>query len=265
MPAYLDAFSLLYRAHYALPPLSTSAGEPTGALYGTLSLIVKILREHRPDGMAIAFDVGRTFRHEAYPAYKAGRPSTPDPLAQQIARFRGVVAAMGVPSHGVPGFEADDVLATLAARTPDCLVVSGDTDVLQVARAPTRVLFVGQRQRDPILYDQAAVEARYGVPIEGVAAWKALVGDKSDNLAGFAGIGQKTATAWVREHGDAAGILAAHPDRVDARLVRDAELVRLRTDLPLAEPLWAPVDLDGLAAACESLEMHSLVKRVRAL
>src|SRR5262249_26458007 len=143
----LDGYSLLFRAFYALPPMTTTRGEPTGALYGTSVLLLKLLREEAPDGIAVAVDAGgATVRHEAHPTYKAGRAPAPNPLREQIVRLPELVAAMGAPLHRLPGWEADDLLATLTRRIRPTLVVSGDTDLLQVVDLDTTVLFVGRRQ-----------------------------------------------------------------------------------------------------------------------
>lgn len=272
----LDAYSLLFRAFYALPPMTTRAGEPTGALYGTSSLLLKLLREERPRAVAWAVDAPqRTVRHAVEPTYKAGRAPTPDPLRAQLARLPELAAAAGLPLHQAPGWEADDLLASLARRLPPALVVSGDTDLLQIVDSDTTVLFVGRRQKDHVRYDPTAVEARYGFAPERIPTWKALVGDPSDNLAGVAGIGPKTATRLVQEHGDAEGILAAAgslPARTRATLEAAADdlrrvegLATVRRDLPLELPLAAEVDYQGLRDWFVGMEFASLVKRVEGL
>lgn len=271
----LDGYSLLFRAFYALPPMNTKAGVPTGALYGVSVLLLKLLREERPAGMVITVDApAQTVRRAEYPAYKAGRVAAPDPLRSQIQRFPELGAALGVPIHSVPGWEADDVIATLTRRVRPTLVVTGDTDLLQVVDDDTTVLFVGRRQKDHVRYDVAQVHARYGIRPSLVPTYKALAGDPSDNLPGIAGIGSKTATRLVAEYGDAAGILAARegmkPPKVKAAIDAAVEalprweaLGRLRMDLQLEEPLWAQItSYDGLRAWFAGLEFASLVARV---
>src|SRR5262245_23558645 len=130
----LDTYSLLFRAHHALPPMTTTRGEPTAALYGFSTLLLKLLREQAPRALAFALDSpAPSFRHQAYDAYKAGRPPLPDPLRPQLHEVRALIAATGAPSFAAPGFEADDVLATLArearAGSAPALVVSGDRDL----------------------------------------------------------------------------------------------------------------------------------------
>jgi DNA polymerase-1 len=280
----LDGHSLLFRAHHALPPMSTRAGEPTSALYGFSSVLLKLLREHRPSALAIALDAPqKTFRHRQFEGYKGERAGAPDALVRQLARFGDVVRALAVPAHCVPGFEADDVLATLARELrddgKDALVVSGDRDLLQVARGTTRVLFVGRRGKDAVLYDAAAVEARFGVPSERLPSWVALAGDPSDNLARVPGIGPKTATDLVARYASAAEILA-HLDELPEKLAdtlranadqirTNEDLARLRDDVQLPTPQRAaPITnaaLADLATLFEALEFKSLVPRIAAL
>ncbi|MEO0606115.1 MAG: DNA polymerase I, partial [Myxococcota bacterium] len=157
--------SLLFRSFYALPPMNTADGRHTNALYGLSSLFIKLVREHRPQGLAFAVDLPRpTFRHVQYADYKAGRPTTPRPLAEQVARFGTWMAALGVPVHTAEGFEADDVIGTLADQLDtDVLVVSGDTDLFQVVTERVSVWYVGRRQKDAMRMDLAAVRKRYGV------------------------------------------------------------------------------------------------------
>ena len=278
----LDGMSLLFRAFHALPPMSTRAGEPTGALYGFCTLFLKLLREEQPSGVAIALDTPEpTFRHVAYESYKAGRAAAPDPLRSQLVAVLDLLDALAVPVHRAPGFEADDVLASLARRYRDAgqsaLIVTGDTDLLQIARGPIEVLFVGRRQKDHVRYDEAAVAARYGLPPERLPTLKALVGDPSDHLPGILGIGAKSATALVAAHGDARGILAAMeslPPKARAALTghEDAllqweDLATVRDDLPIAEPWASPVTPEAwrrVRDVFERWEFKSLLDRLPA-
>jgi len=282
----LDAMSLLFRSFYALPPMNRADGTPTNALYGVSSLWLKLVREHRPRGLVFASDRPEpTFRHEAWPAYKEGRPRAPDPLVSQVVRFAGWMAALEVPVHAVPGFEADDVIATLADRIvrddPDAhvLVVTGDTDLFQVVTERVAVWYVGRRQRDALRMDPAAVRERYGVEPLQVPTVKALVGDPSDNLPGLPGVGAKTAARWIREYGDVAGILDAidelSPTRHRATLREHAErlavwedLATVRRDVPLDGPAWAPLTAASFAALdaqFAELEFRSLRPRLAKL
>ena len=281
----LDAFALVYRAFFALPPMVTTRGEPTGALYGFSTLLLKLLRERRPKGIAAALDApAATFRHAAFAGYKASRPRAPTPLAQQLRRLPELLEAFGAPLFAVPGFEADDVLATLAralaAAGEAPLVVTGDLDALQCAGGRTRVFVVGRGTAAGRLYDEAAVRARFGVAPAELPDWKALAGDVTDEIPGVPGVGGKRATELVRRFGGVAGMLAATEEiapatlgaaiaahRADLLLWRD--LARLRDDVPLpAAARFAPFDAAArirVRALFEQLEFRSLLPRLDAL
>jgi DNA polymerase-1 len=280
----LDAFSLLYRAFFALPPMSTVAGIPTAGLYGFSSLLLKLLREQTPRGGAVGMDAPRaTFRHELYAGYKASRPAAPTPLSEQIRRLSDLLDAFGFPVFVAPGFEADDVLATLAsefsARGDAPLIVTGDLDALQCAVGRTRVHVVG-RGVEGRTYDEAAVVARFQILPRELPDWKALAGDPTDEIPGVPGIGAKRASALVRKFGGVAGLLS-RLDEVTPPSVRDAlrehadklplwrDLALLRTTVPLVEtPRWAPFDdaaRTRVRALFEALEFRSLVPRLDAL
>jgi DNA polymerase-1 len=224
-----------------------------------------------------------TFRHQLYAGYKASRPAAPTPLTEQIRRLPELFHAFGFPVFTAPGFEADDVLATLArtfASSGDAaLVVTGDLDALQCAKEGTRVHVVG-RGVEGRTYDTAAVVARFNVTPDELPDWKALAGDPTDEIPGVPGIGAKRASALVRQFGGVASILArlgeVTPSSVRAALTAHADklslwrdLALLRTDVPLAAPAsWAPFDDAARArvrALFEELEFRSLVARLDAL
>ena len=280
----LDVFSLFYRAFFALPPMNTAAGEPTSALYGFSTLVLKLLREERAAGAVFALDrPGPTFRRAAFAGYKASRPPAPAPLARQMNRIPELLAAFGFPCFAVDGYEADDVLATLARELRQAgqaaLVVSGDLDLLQCAVGPVRVHAVG-RGTQGRTYDEAAVVARYGLAPGDLPEWKALAGDVTDEIPGVSGIGAKTATALVRRFGSVAGLLAslaevkpaslrAAMDQVKDDLPLWRDLARLADDLPLpAGPRWLPFTEEARARTrilFEALEFRSLLPRLAAL
>jgi DNA polymerase-1 len=281
----LDTFSIFFRSFHALPRMTTSRGVPTSARYGFAALVLKLLREHRPRGVSFAVDApARTFRTERYADYKAGRARTPSELVQELERLPELLEAFGFPRFCVPGFEADDLLATLAARLGAAgdrpVIVSGDRDLLQLADANTRVLFVGRRGEDATLYDAAAVEARFGVPPALLPTYMALVGDNSDNLVGVPGIGPSTAKSLVLEHRNVATLLA-RLDQVSSpklreslstsaeRLMMNEELARLRSDVPISETtLAAPftvASVSRLKRLFEELEFKSLLSRLERL
>lgn len=281
----VDTYSLFFRAFHALPPMNTSQGEPTNAVYGLSALLLKLLREQRPEGLCFALDApARTFRHEAFDGYKATRTRMPSALAEQLGRLDELLEAFDVPRFCVPGFEADDVIATLSTRMTSegqsVLIVSGDRDLLQLVDAKTRVLFVGARGKQPQLYDPSAVEQRFKIPAERLPAFTALVGDTSDNLPGVPGIGPGTASKLLREYASVGELLAnvehVTPPRTRAALVEHAaqireveRLARLSKSVPLEEgPLFAPlraIAVENLQKLFAELEFKSLFERLAKL
>lgn len=279
-----DVFSLLYRAFFALPPMNTAAGEPTSALYGFSVVLLKLLRQEEARGAAFAFDrPDPTFRREAFAGYKASRAAAPTPLGRQVARVPELLAAFGFPAFSLAGFEADDVLATLArelrAAGEPAIVISGDLDLLQCAVGSTRVHAVG-RGTEGKTYDQAAVWARFGVAPGELPDWKALTGDVTDEIPGVRGVGAKTASALVRRFGSVAGLLA-RSEEIEPAAVRAAitaaapelslwrELVALKDDVALPPgPRFARFSAEARArvqALFERLEFRSLLPRLAAL
>lgn len=280
----IDSHSLLFRAHHALPEMTTSTGQPTSALYGFCVLLLKLLREEQPDAVALARDLpGKTFRHARYADYKAGRPRASAALVSQLALLDRLADAFGFPMLSAPGYEADDVLATLAARLAargdDVIVVSGDRDLLQLVDARCEVLFVGQRGKPPIRYDRAAIEARFGIPPERLPGYVALTGDSADNIPKVRGLGAVSARALMRRSPTLSGLLddlqAIEEPRLRGLLTEHAaqlreseELVRLRRDVPL--PAIEPNAFDRAARErtaelFEALEFKSLLPRLSAL
>jgi DNA polymerase-1 len=279
----LDAFSLFFRSLHALPPMETSKGVQTSGIYGLSLVLLKLFREHRPKGGTFALDLPEpTFRHELYSAYKEGRGEGGEleGAAEQIELFASFIEASGLAALYAGGFEADDVLATLACELGRAgerpVVVSGDRDCLQLAKGPARVLYVA-RGVQAVSYDEAAVEARFGVPPNLLPDYAALVGDPSDNLPGVRGIGPRTAAKLICKFGHLPAILA-QVDEVEPARVREAiradmdkllffrNLAALRTDVPLPPgPRWGALDIDGLGRMFEKLEFASLLPRLEAL
>jgi DNA polymerase-1 len=281
----LDVFSLVYRAFFALPAMVTSRGEPTGGLYGFSVLLLKLLRERRPKGVAAALDApAATFRHAAFPGYKGSRPRAPTPLARQLQRLPALLEAFGARTFTAPGFEADDVLATLARELTAAgeapLVVTGDLDALQCVNDRTRVYIVGRGASAGRIYDEAAIWARFGVAPAELPDWKALAGDVTDEIPGVPGVGRQRASQLVRRFGDVAGVVAragelAPPSLGAAVAARAAELrlwrdlARVRDDVPLPPgPRFAAFDATARArtrALFEDLEFRSLLPRLDGL
>jgi DNA polymerase-1 len=275
----IDTYSLFFRSFHALPPMSTLAGEPTGALYGFSALLLKLLREQKPAGVAFAVDRPEpTFRHESYPEYKATRAPLPSPLVLQLRKLDGLLDAFGFPRFSTRGFEADDVLASLAARIDDPVrIATGDRDMLQLIDERVQVVFLGQRGKPPKLYDEAAVRERFGIPPARLPLYAALVGDSSDNIPKVKGIGPAAAQKLAERFATMEELLAGEIENARLRaLIHDhAEqlrasdlLIRLRRDVPLEGPLHAPLTpsaVENTRALFEQLEFKSLLPRLEAL
>ena len=208
----LDGHSLAYRAFYALPSdLATSQGQVTNAAYGFTSMLIKLLGDGHPDGLAVAWDVrGGTFRNERYPEYKAQREAPPDIFRTQLPLIERVATVMNIPQFGVPGVEADDVIATLAERAKDAgweaMVVTGDRDAFQLIEPGIEVMYTRRGITDTVMADNAYLKERYDVTPEQYVEYAALRGDSSDNLPGVPGVGEKTAAKLLNEHGSLEGI-----------------------------------------------------------
>ena len=221
--ALLDGHSLAYRAFYALPPdLATKSGQVTNAVFGFTSMLIKLLGDHDPDGMVVAWDVGRTtFRTEAYPEYKAQRRATPDRFRSQLPLIREVLDAMQITQVESPGYEADDVIASLVHQAEadgwEVLVVTGDRDSFQLVTPTVKVVYTRRGITDTVLVDPAWVEKKYGVRPDQYLDYASLRGDTSDNLPGVPGVGLKTAARLVSTFEDLEGIFE-HIDRHTPRL-----------------------------------------------
>ena len=276
----VDGSAQFHRAYHAIRGLATTRGLPTGAVYGFTTMLRKLYQDEKPEYIAISFDLaGPTFRHEAYKEYKAHRPKMDDDLAVQIPFVRRVCEALRLPVIEVPGFEADDVIATLArqgvAAGHDVVVVSGDKDLLQLVGDRVKVLNPGREGMGATLYDRRAVEEKFGVPPERVVDVLALVGDAVDNIPGVPGIGDKGARDLVREFGPVEAVLE-NADRVKRAAYREGlkahredallskQLATLRADVPVELDLaaFARREPDGAAAHAlfTELEFQALAR-----
>src|SRR4051794_23474414 len=220
----LDGNSLAYRAFFALPTdLATASGQVTNAVFGFTSMLINLLKDHTPDQIAVAFDRPEpTFRHALVDDYKAGREAAPDILRQQMGLVRQVVETLKIPIVEKAGFEADDVIATLATeardRGDDVIVVTGDRDAYQLVEDPhVKVLYNRRGVSDYVLYDEAGIKERTGVIPAEYVQYAALRGDPSDNLPGVPGIGEKTAAKLITTYGGLDGIFA-HTDEQTPKL-----------------------------------------------
>ncbi len=275
--ALIDGTNLLYRAYHAIQGLHTSSGLPTHAVYGLLTMVLRVLREQNPDGVAVVFDApGRTHRHEMFADYKANREETPDDLRVQIPYALRAIEALGLPVLQVPGVEADDVVGTLARRLEaeghEVLIVTGDKDFCQLVSPRVRLLDT-MRNR---VTGPDEVRSRFGVGPDRVVDVLCLAGDPVDNLPGVPGIGVKTAARLVETYGSLEGVLA-HAEKVPGKrgaalrehrhiVGANRDLVTIRTDVPLdldpeslrrREP-----DRPALAAVLRELEFHRLIREL---
>jgi len=212
----LDGNSLVYRAFFALPEsIATSTGEPTNAIFGFASMLVKIVTEYGVRPTIVAWDAGSSGRSEVYQEYKAGRRSRPDLLKQQWPAFEPLVDAFGYRNIRVEGYEADDVIATLAeqarAQKIRATIVTGDRDAFQLADPAgiVQIMATARGITETKTYDHGAVLDRYGIPPELIPDFYGLKGDTSDNIPGVPGIGEKTAAELLQRFGDLEGVLAA--------------------------------------------------------
>ncbi len=196
----IDGSSYIYRAFYALPPLTSPKGEPTGATYGFIRMISKLMNDLNPEYIAVAFDhPGKTFRHEEFKEYKATRKETPDELKVQIPRIKQILKLWGIPILEIPGYEADDIIATLVKRASErdfeVIVVTPDKDMLQLVNSRVKVL----NPVNDILFDKEEVKKKYGVYPEQFVDYLSMIGDPVDNITGVHGVGPKTAQKLLEE------------------------------------------------------------------
>ena len=232
----LDGHSLAYRAFFALPPtLATSTGQVTNAVYGFTSMLIKLLGDEHPDGIAVAFDMGApTIRLEMDSEYKAGRAETPADFSSQLGLVTEVLDALKIPVIRMEGHEADDALGTLALRAADAgweaTIVTGDRDFFQLVRTGVRVLYNRRGISDMAWFDEAAVLEKYGIPPAQYLEYVALKGDPSDNIPGVPGVGEKTAAKLIQQYGTVEDVLA-HTDELKGKLKENVEASRDRLGL----------------------------------
>nr|WP_064569799.1 DNA polymerase I [Gordonia sp. LAM0048] len=254
----LDGHSLAYRAFFALPAenFKTHSGQTTNAVYGFTSMLINLLRDEEPTHIAAAFDVSRkTFRSEMYPEYKAQRSKSPDEFNGQVDLTKEVLDALGVSVLAIEGYEADDIIATLATRAREdgykVLIVTGDRDSLQLVDASTTVLYPRKGVSDLTRFTPEEVEKKYGLTPTQYPDYAALRGDPSDNLPGIPGVGEKTASKWIREYGSLAA-LVDHVDEVKGKVgdALRAHLASVQTNRQLTElvrDMQLPASPDDLA------------------
>jgi DNA polymerase-1 len=289
----IDGYALIYRAFFAMiaRPLTTSRGENTSVAWGVANFLLRLARERHPDFVAWVHDAGTSFRHEVFPEYKATReklePELQEIFDQSVERVEQLLAAFRIPLVVVDGYEADDVIGTLAERAAGAglhaVIVSGDKDFYQLVTGDVSLLNPGRRGPaavDEVWVDPSNAAERLGVPPERVVDYLALVGDSSDNVPGVRGVGDKTARTLIETYGDLDAILAAAP-QVTPRRAREAllahaenarlsrRLVTIRRDVPVEMDLERfrshPPDRDALTGLFTELEFHSLLPQVGAM
>jgi DNA polymerase-1 len=274
----LDGNSIAYRAFYALPEdLATTSGQVTNAVYGFTRMLIKLLGDHHPEGLAVAWDVSRkSFRTDAYPEYKANRSKAPDHFRSQLPLIDEVLDTLDIPQIRLEGFEADDLIATLARRAAaegwDVLIVTGDRDAFQLIDDKVKVLYTRRGITDTVIADTAWIEDRYGIGPGSYVQYAALRGDTSDNLPGVAGVGEKTAARLLINHGTLEGVYGALDEQTPKlrenlassreQVFLNRELMQLRDDVEFELDLgrlergeWDATEVKKLF---ESLEFYSL-------
>ncbi|MBM46118.1 MAG: DNA polymerase I [Acidimicrobiaceae bacterium] len=282
----LDGNSLTYRAFFALPTdMTTASGQVTNAVFGFTSMLLNLIKDQEPDGVIVAFDRPEpTFRHEMLPEYKAQRDPTPELLIEQFEVVREILKVLNIPAVDLVGFEADDVLATLATELADdgdeAIIVTGDRDIYQMVRDPfIKVLYNRRGVSDYALYDEAGILERTGVTPQLYPQYAALRGDPSDNLPGVPGVGEKTAAKLINAYGGLDGIFEHADDQTpklrqnltefEERARRNVDAMVLRTDAPVVldkdAMVWGSVDGKEAQRLFESLEFNSLYERLSEL
>ncbi|MEW4429374.1 DNA polymerase I [Paenibacillus pabuli] len=277
----IDGNSIIYRAFFAMPPLTNSKGLHTNAVYGFTTMLLRLLEEHKPTHVMVAFDAGKvTFRHEGYQEYKGGREKTPPELSEQFPLLKELLQGLGIAQFELAGFEADDIIGTLTKRADEAgrqvLVVSGDKDMLQLASEHVHIGLTRKGVTDIELYDPAQIKERYGLTPLQIIDLKGLMGDASDNIPGIPGVGEKTALKLLHQFGSVEDVLngtselkgkmkekiEAHAE--DARMSK--QLATIHREVPL-EQTWEDMQFAGLkeeqaGPALAKLEFKSLLERL---
>ncbi len=273
----VDGSSYLYRAFHAMPSLTNSRGEPTGAVYGVINMLRKLLREYQPEHIAVVFDAkGKTFRDDLYPEYKAHRPPMPEELQRQIEPIHAIIRALGVPLLVIEGVEADDVIGTLARQAAeqgmDTLISTGDKDLAQLVNEHVTLI---NTMNGTVLTPQA-VKEKFGVPPERIVDYLALMGDSVDNIPGVPKVGPKTAAKWLQRWGSLDGIIA-HADEIKGKvgenlraslkqLPLSRELVTIKQDVKLPvtpeQLVRQPPDIAELRRLYQRLEFKSWLEEL---
>ncbi|MEI6316592.1 MAG: DNA polymerase [bacterium] len=290
----LDAHAIIHRAYHALPDFSNSSGEPTGALYGIATMLMKIVTDLKPDYVIACYDLPqKTFRHEAYKDYKAGRQKADENLVKQIISSRRIFETLNIPIYDAPGFEADDILGTIVEETKkdksvEIVIASGDMDTLQLVEGKRVQVFTLKKGiNDTVIYDENAVVARFGFVPKLLPDYKGLRGDPSDNIIGIVGIGEKTATDLIGNFGTIENLyktLKKNPESfveigIKPRMIEllkngeeealfSKTLATIRRDAPIAwqkpeKTFLENIEIEKVEEMFREFEFRSLINRVR--
>lgn len=288
----VDGSALLHRAYHAYPPLTTKTGEIVGAVYGVASILVSALDSEKPTHVMVAWDLPKpTFRHEKYVGYKAQRPKADAEMVEQIPLVKQVIERMGIVQVAEEGYEADDIIGTLATQMIkplnhstieplEVVILTGDQDTMQLVTEHVRVLTPAKGTNPPVLYGPDEVWNKYGVHPAQIVDYKALVGDQSDNIPGVAGIGPTTAAKLLQQYGSLQAIYEAvnsksqmiNPKWGEKLMAGEdsaflsQDLSRIVTDMPLTITLeemeYKGLQGDSLKAELEELGFKSLIRRI---
>ena len=268
----IDGYAMLYRSHFALirNPLINSKGMHTSALFGFINQIMKLITKNKPDLMVAAFDSSKkTFRHEKYPEYKATREKMPEEMVAQLPYLWKILESMGIPTLEQPGFEADDIIGTLATMASkeelDVYIVSGDKDFMQLVNDKIFLYAPSGRQAEIKIYDRNGVVDKWGVPPEKIIDLLGLMGDSSDNVPGVPGVGEKTAVKLINEYGSLEASLD-HADEVKNKRAREG-LLNARSEAVLRKELVTIdtnmyIDKESLVDIFQELEFETLQKQI---
>ena len=284
----IDSHALIHRSYHAMPVLTDRLGNPTHAIYGFVSVLIRLLEDFEPDYLVAAFDVaGKTFRHEQFAEYKGTRKKTPDDLIDQIPKIRKILETFGIPVLGVEGFEADDIIGTvsqqlLKEKDIDTLIVTGDLDTLQLVDKQTKVYTPKKGIGEMMTYDESAVVERYGLTPSQMTDYKGIVGDKSDNIPGVAGVGQKGATDLLLKYKTLDGVYKALEADKEGKIIKGAlakkltehkdtaffskELGTIVRDVPikvsLKDATWHEFDKAAVASELMQYGFRTLIERL---
>lgn len=279
----IDGNAIIHRAFHALPPLTNKKGELLNAVYGFTSILLKVMADIKPDYIIASFDLkGPTFRHEEYKEYKATRVKAPDELYAQIDRVKEVTRAFNIPIYELEGFEADDVIGTIATQAEkadagiESVIVTGDLDLLQLVSPKTMVYALRRGMSDIVTYDEAAVQARYGLTPAQFVDFKGLKGDPSDNIPGVKGIGEKTAITLIQKYNSIEGVYAAigelkgalkeklEKDKMNALMSKRLSAIVLDApvQLELDKAVLKEFDRQKVVELFQELNFFSLIKRI---